>query len=171
MGRTFFSRRIGIAALAWSALIGAVAPRNPILAQPLPEKVDAFYRTCDINTPSGLGYTMLRDGKGPSYRQGEVVFIGYVLYLAGDGLVVDHFSESPIPILPDQMIAGIAEGLKLAGQGSVIRLCIPARLGYGPKGHGPIAPDSDLVLQIEVHEIMTQAQAIDRIRNEQTSGM
>jgi FKBP-type peptidyl-prolyl cis-trans isomerase FkpA len=171
MKRTFFGRRIGIAALAWSAFVAAEAPRDPILTQQLPGKVDAFYRTCAQHTPSGLGYTMLRDGKGRSYQQGEVVFIGYVLYLASDGSVVDHFLERPVPILPDQMIAGVAEGLKLAGQGSVIRLCIPARLGYGPKGLGPIPPDSDLVLQIEVHEIMTRAEALEHIQSEQTLGM
>ena len=43
-------------------------------------------------------------------------------------------------------------------KGSTWRFCIPAALGYGDKGTGPIPANSDLVFQVELVDFKTEAE-------------
>jgi len=49
-----------------------------------------------------------------------------------------------------QLIAGFKEGMLMMKVGDKLRLFIPAHLGYGPQGSGPIPPNSDLVFDLEI---------------------
>ena len=52
------------------------------------------------------------------------------------------------------MIPGFGEGLQAMGKGGVMRLCVPAALGYGAKATGPIPANADLVFQVELVDIL-----------------
>ena len=53
------------------------------------------------------------------------------------------------------VVPGFAEGLQQIGPGGKATLVIPPDLGYGPRGQGPIPPNSPLVFDVELIEILT----------------
>ena len=61
------------------------------------------------------------------------------------------------------VIPGFSEGVQLLGRGGVVRICIPAALGYGAQASGPIPANADLVFQIELLDFKTAAE-IDAMR-------
>jgi len=70
-------------------------------------------------------------------------------------------------ILPGAIvIPGFAQGLQLVSKGSVVRLCIPAALGYGTQGSGSIPANSDLVFQVELLDFKTAAKTNEMGRAE-----
>jgi FKBP-type peptidyl-prolyl cis-trans isomerase FkpA len=139
----------------------ATAPRplaanNSIIPLPLAPVVPAAQRLCATRTASGLGYTMLRPASGPKPTGDDTVLINYVGYLASEGAVFDQGMRSPLPV--DEVIPGFSEGLQLMARTGVIRLCIPAAMGYGARESGPIPANSDLVFQVELLDFKTAAE-------------
>lgn len=140
----------------------AVVPQLP--AQPNPQILDlpvlpviaADKRACLSRTPSGLGYSVLRPGSGASPATGDVTLINYIGYLAANGQAFDQSMRAVLEV--DRVVPGFAEGLKLATRGAVLRLCIPAALGYGERAIGPIPANSDLVFQIELIDFRNAAE-------------
>lgn len=165
------SRRLALAALLSlsAASADAVTARRPaasaakptvasagIIPLPLNPVVPAAQRTCAAKTPSGLGYTMLRPAAGAKPAANDVVLVNYIGYLAASGLVFDQAMTSPLQV--DGVIPGFAEGVQLLAKTGVVRLCIPAKLGYGAQGSGRIPANSDLVFQIELLDYKTTAE-------------
>lgn len=127
-----------------------------------------------ITTASGLKYIILKPATGPKPKIGETVMVNYSGWLQNGELfdtsireVAEEFGSlnvakdvkgfyQPVPMKIDPsfgLIAGFKEGLFLVGEGETIRLFIPAHLGYGSQGSGPIPPDSDLIFDLEITEI------------------
>jgi FKBP-type peptidyl-prolyl cis-trans isomerase len=52
------------------------------------------------------------------------------------------------------VIAGFSEALRLMPVGSQWRIVIPSDIAYGPGGSGPIGPNSTLIFEIELLEIV-----------------
>jgi FKBP-type peptidyl-prolyl cis-trans isomerase FkpA len=67
--------------------------------------------------------------------------------------------RSPLPV--DGVIDGFSEGLQLTAKTGVVRLCIPAAIGYGARASGPIPANSDLVFQVELVDFKTAAEIED----------
>ncbi len=154
---------MSIKALAAAALLGfpAIASAqvaSPIIPLPLNPVVDAGHRTCTAKTASGLGYSELRAAPAGAAKPGDadVVLINYLGYLAADGAVFDQAQRTPMPV--SGVIAGFGEGIKLAAKGAVMRLCIPAAIGYGAQASGPIPANSDLVFQVELIDFKSMAE-------------
>jgi FKBP-type peptidyl-prolyl cis-trans isomerase FkpA len=131
-------------------------PNNSIIPLPLAPIVPATQRLCASRTTSGLGYTMLRAAAGPKPAAEDTALVNYVGYLANDGAVFDQGMRSPLPV--GEVIAGFSEGLRLIARTGVVRLCIPAAMGYGAQASGPIPANSDLVFQVELLDFKTAAE-------------
>ena len=132
---------------------------NAIIPLPLNPIVPAAQRLCTARTPSGLGYTMLRPGSGAKPAADATVLVNYIGYLAATGAVFDQGMQSPMPV--GGVIPGFSQGLQLMGRGGVVRLCIPAAMGYGAQATGPIPANSDLVFQVELLDFKTAAEMAD----------
>lgn len=126
----------------------APAPVPQIIPLPLKQIIAPAQRLCTAKTASGLGYRVLRAATGAKPVGDATVTVHYIGYLATNGEVFDQGMESSFPM--KGVIPGFSEGLAMMNQGAVYRLCLPAKLGYGDKGAGPIPPNSDLVFQVEL---------------------
>jgi FKBP-type peptidyl-prolyl cis-trans isomerase FkpA/FKBP-type peptidyl-prolyl cis-trans isomerase FklB len=77
-----------------------------------------------------------------------------------DGTVFDSSIQrgQPADIPVSQVVPGWQEGIALMPVGSKYRLWIPAALAYGEGGTpgGPIPPNSTLVFEVELLEILDQ---------------
>ncbi|HEY6869822.1 MAG TPA: FKBP-type peptidyl-prolyl cis-trans isomerase [Novosphingobium sp.] len=154
-------------ALATVAAPAAAQPADGIIPLPLQPVVPAAQRTCAARTASGLGYDELRKGTGPKAGPTDYVLVNYIGYLAASGQVFDQATTTPMTI--DGVIPGFSEGLKLIPRGGIWRFCIPAALGYGKAGTGPIPPDADLVFQVELVDSRTAAE-VEAMRREAGAG-
>ena len=139
---------------------------NSIIALPLEPVVPAEQRVCAERTPSGLGYTVLRPASGPKPASDDTVLINYIGYLASSGTVFDQNVRAPLPV--DKVIPAFSEGLQMIAKTGIIRLCIPAAMGYGAKAAGPIPANSDLVFQIELLDFKTPAE-LEEMRKAQAA--
>lgn len=106
-------------------------------------------------TASGLQYKVITPGKGPHPTDSDVALINYEGKLL-DGKTFDK-SQQPTPMPIKGVVPGFSEALKLMSKGAKYRIWIPAKLGYGDKGAGPIPANSNLVFDIEMVDFLPQA--------------
>lgn len=92
-------------------------------------------------TASGLKYRVLREGKGAKPKATNKVNVNYHGWL-DNGKVFDSSYErrEPISFPLNRVIPGWTEGMQLVGEGGMIELEIPAKLGYGDRGAGADIP-------------------------------
>jgi FKBP-type peptidyl-prolyl cis-trans isomerase FkpA len=138
-----------------------VASSPAIIQLPLQPVVPAAQRVCSAKTPSGLGYSVLRAGTDAKPGASDTALINYIGYLAATGAVFDQNMRTPLPV--DGVIPGFSQGLQMTGRNGIVRLCIPAALGYGARGSGPVPANADLVFQVEVVDFRTAAE-IEQMR-------
>ncbi len=107
-------------------------------------------------TDSGLQYQVLErgDGSGQSPSGDDTVLAHYEGRLI-DGEVFDSSRErgEPAEFQLNQVIQGWTEGLQMMQPGDRYRLFIPAELGYGESGSGPIPPNSTLIFDVELLDV------------------
>ena len=115
-------------------------------------------------TASGLKYKILKPGTGPSPTDTDVALVNYEGKLR-NGQTFDK-SQQPTPMPLRGVVPGFSEGLKLMNKGAKFRFWIPAKLGYGEKGAGPIPPNAPLVFDVELLEFLPQA-VIDQYQQQQ----
>lgn len=106
-------------------------------------------------TDSGLQYEVIEEGDGPKPGPDDQVTIDYRGTLP-DGTQFDSSYDrgEPATFNVQGVIPGFAEGLQLMSVGSKYKLYIPPDLGYGPRGQGPIPPNSTLIFEIEMLDIV-----------------
>ncbi len=109
--------------------------------------------TCKVKTAEGLSYTVLKAGKGERPGPDARVEVNYSGRLASDGSELDSGEGAKFKI--GGVIPGFAQGLKLMQPGAKYRLCIPAALGYGADGSGPIPANADLVFEVDLLSFTT----------------
>lgn len=110
-----------------------------------------------ISTPSGLTYIILKRGAGPVAKEGQEVLIHETLRYLNDSLLFSSRSlPDPVKVLigGHQAIEGVDEGLRGMQKGEVRKLIVPPslskRIGNPTFPH----PDSTLVYEIELIEIL-----------------
>jgi FKBP-type peptidyl-prolyl cis-trans isomerase FklB len=103
---------------------------------------------------SGLQYKELRKGSGAHPKPTDQVVAHYVGTLI-DGTEFDNSRKrgEPATLPLDSVIKGWQEAIPLMTVGSRWQIVIPPDLAYGPKGAGPIGPNSTLVFEIELIDI------------------
>jgi FKBP-type peptidyl-prolyl cis-trans isomerase len=110
-----------------------------------------------VSDPSGIQYKVVQEGTGVFPTETDVVKVHYKGSLT-DGTEFDssYKRNEPSEIPLNGVIKGWAIGLQKMKVGSKYTLWIPAELGYGERGGGPIGPNQVLVFEIELLEIVKQ---------------
>ncbi|MFC3549621.1 FKBP-type peptidyl-prolyl cis-trans isomerase [Lysobacter cavernae] len=108
-----------------------------------------------VTTASGLQYQVLTEGKGAKPKVTDAVSAHYKGALL-DGKTFDSSYDrgQPATFVLNQLVPGWQEGIALMPAGSKYRFWIPANLAYGEKGAGPIGPNSTLVFEVELLDIV-----------------
>ncbi|MHB8109150.1 MAG: FKBP-type peptidyl-prolyl cis-trans isomerase N-terminal domain-containing protein [Syntrophorhabdaceae bacterium] len=105
-----------------------------------------------ITLPSGLQYTVLKEGAGPMPRMTDLVTFHYKAKLL-DGVEFEntYWRNKPAEVTANKVIKGWGEALSKMSVGSIWRLYIPSELAYGEGGAGPsIGPNAVLVTDLEL---------------------
>lgn len=106
-------------------------------------------------TPSGLQYKVLEQGKGNKPKPTDRIKFHYKGSLL-DGTVFDSSYDRGQPLSGEvsRFIAGWVEGIQLMPEGSKYIFYIPSQLGYGNQQAGKIPPGSLLIFEVELLEIL-----------------
>jgi len=106
-------------------------------------------------TDSGLQYKVIEQGSGESPAPVDQVKVHYRGTLI-DGTQFDSSYDrgQPITFGLNQVIPGWTEGLQLMTEGSKYMLAIPPDLGYGMRRQGSIPPNSALIFEVELIEVI-----------------
>jgi len=107
-----------------------------------------------MTTESGLQYYVLSGSDGQRPRENDSVKVNYTLTFL-DG----REGDSSIPGIPstfslNNLIPGFREGLKLMGEGSTYRFYVHPSLGYGTSGNSRIEPNTLLIFDVELVEVL-----------------
>lgn len=107
-------------------------------------------------TPSGLGITMLKEGSGASPKASDTVKVHYRGTLTGGKEFDSSYSRGQPASFPlNRVIPCWTEGVQRVKVGGKAKLVCPANLAYGSRGvPGTIPPDSTLIFEVELLEIM-----------------
>lgn len=106
-------------------------------------------------TASGLQYEVIKEGTGPQPKATDTVTVHYKGTLT-DGTEFDssYQRNEPATFALKDVVAGWTEGLQLMKVGSKYKLYIPAALGWGEQGRGPvIGPNAAVVFEVELISI------------------
>lgn len=109
-----------------------------------------------ITLPSGLQYTVLKEGSGKKPKATDRVQCHYEGTLI-DGTVFDSSIRRGEPAVfgVSQVIAGWVEALQLMNEGAKWRLFIPQQMAYGARGAGEnIPPYSALIFDVELIKVL-----------------
>ncbi|MDW8310163.1 MAG: FKBP-type peptidyl-prolyl cis-trans isomerase, partial [Verrucomicrobiales bacterium] len=109
-----------------------------------------------VTLPSGLQYTILADGDGPSPGPEDLVTVHYRGTLL-DGTEFDRSpTNKPVEFAVNAVIRGWSEALTRMKAGSKWKLFIPPQLGYGERGAPPkIGPNAALIFDVELVSFRT----------------
>ena len=110
----------------------------------------------EVTTPSGLKYTDLVVGNGPSPRLGQTAVVHYTGTLT-DGTKFDSSLDKgqpySFPLGTGSVIKGWDEGVATMKVGGRRRLVVPPALGYGPMPRPRIPANSTLVFDVELLDV------------------
>jgi peptidylprolyl isomerase len=124
--------------------LGAMEEEQALISERWPDAV---------TTPSGLKYVVVEEGAGETPKKGAVVTVHYTgKLLNGKKFDSSYDRKKPIdfPVGSGQVIKGWDEALLSMKKGEKRVLIIPANLGYGPSGRGPIPPNAIMVFDVEL---------------------
>ena len=108
-----------------------------------------------VALPSGLQYTVLKQGNGPTPTASDSVVCNYRgTLLDGKEFDSSYKRGQPATFPVSGVIKGWTEALQLMPVGSKWQLFVPSDLAYGERGAGAdIGPNSTLVFEVELLSI------------------
>ncbi|GMR14316.1 MAG: FKBP-type peptidyl-prolyl cis-trans isomerase [Gemmatimonadota bacterium] len=108
-----------------------------------------------VTLDSGLQYEIITEGEGARPTVEDQVSVHYKGTLI-DGTEFDSSYQrgQPATFAVTGVIAGFTEALMLMNVGSNYRFFIPSALAYGETGGGPIGPNTVLIFEMELLEIL-----------------
>lgn len=160
-------------ALAPVLMVGALIYKNKI-TQNRPQQVEQLSNNLkqtmqnNTNTPTPTvdnfdysgGITQLQQeiitqGEGEPIKTGETALVYYTGELLNGQVFDSNKGGEPYPVTlgENSVIQGWEQGLLGMKVGEVKKLTIPASLGYGEAGFGPIPGNATLVFEVELVEI------------------
>lgn len=106
-------------------------------------------------TDSGLQYKVIKSGSGKSPKESSTVKVHYVGTLL-DGTEFDssYKRNEPAEFPVNGVIKGWTEALQMMKVGDKWKLFIPSDLAYGKMGRPSIPPNSVLVFEVELIEVV-----------------
>jgi FKBP-type peptidyl-prolyl cis-trans isomerase FkpA len=104
------------------------------------------------STASGLYYVIDNEGTGTRPNANSDVKVKYKGYFTTNE-VFDENSDGIVFNLQN-VIAGWTEGIQLFKEGGNGMLLIPSNLAYGPSGRGSIPPNSVLIFDIDLIDVI-----------------
>lgn len=105
--------------------------------------------------PSGLQYKVVREGTGKSPTVDDKVKAQYRgIFINGKEFDSSYKRNKPSEFLVKGVMKGWTEALQLMKEGSKWELYIPADLAYGEQGRRNIPPNSTLLFEIELLEVV-----------------
>ena len=120
---------------------------------PIPRDVsDADY----VDLDAGLRYYDFKVGTGAAAQNGDLVSVHYTGWLTDNTLFDSSYPiNQPIEfeLGSGRVIMGWELGLLGMQVGGDRQLVIPAALGYGSSGQGPIPPNATLIFEVQLVSI------------------
>jgi len=105
--------------------------------------------------PSGLQYKVIKKGTGKTPTASDKVKTHYRgTFIDGTEFDSSYKRNRPAEFLVTKVIPGWTEPLQLMKEGGKWELYIPANLAYGEGGRGGIPPNSTLIFEIELLEVV-----------------
>ncbi|HQO08479.1 MAG TPA: FKBP-type peptidyl-prolyl cis-trans isomerase [Clostridiales bacterium] len=106
-------------------------------------------------TRSGLQYIILEEGDGPKPTLEDKIKINYTgALVTGEEFENTFKTGNPAVFQLKGTIKGFEEGMQLMKTGSRFKFFVPPNLGYGPTERGIIKPNSVLIYEVELLEII-----------------
>ncbi|MEI6851752.1 MAG: FKBP-type peptidyl-prolyl cis-trans isomerase [Bacteroidota bacterium] len=111
-----------------------------------------------IETPSGLQYKVIKEGKGKTPTATDQVTVNYEGKLL-DGKVFDSSFDrkKPETFTVGGVIKGWTEGLQLMKEGGSYELYVKSDLAYGDQGNQSIPGGSTLIFKVDLIKVVTPA--------------
>jgi len=106
-----------------------------------------------ISNENGLYHIIDEEGTGDSPNRFSTVTVAYKGYLT-DGTVFDESSEEGITFGLQNVIEGWTEGIPKFNEEGMGTLLIPSALGYGKSSVGSIPPNSVLIFDVHLIEVI-----------------
>lgn len=118
-----------------------------------------------VVTKDGLQYRILHSGPatGLKPKLADEVKVNYEAKLL-DGQVVDSSYDrgQPAVMTVRDLVPGWQEALQLMRPGDEWLIYLPAKLGYGDKGAGPIPPGSVLMFKLDLIDVLPDPTSVGR---------
>lgn len=117
-----------------------------------------FFILLLFQSQQNINIEELKTGKGDTASYGASLSVHYKGYLKSNGIEFDNSYKrgKPLKIVlgKSSLIQGWHLGLKGVQKGSIRRLTIPPKYGYGKRAYGNIPANSTLVFEIEVIDLI-----------------
>ena len=136
------------------ALAGTLVAALPLVA--VAQTPAAAVSAAAVTTPSGLIYTALAEGKGPSPTAADTVKVHYRgTFLDGREFDSSYARNAPATFPLGRVIPCWTEGVQKMKVGGKAQLVCPPAIAYGERGagNGAIPPNATLRFEVELLEI------------------
>lgn len=108
-----------------------------------------------VTMPSGLQYEVIKPGIGPKAVFTDKLIVNYVAKDLSGKVLDDTFKkEKSAKVDISEMIPGWVEGLQLMNERAKFRFFIPSKLAYGEDGYKNIPPNTALIYEIDLIDIL-----------------